>query len=30
MSLNNSSEIKKTQNIRIKNIYPEEKRKIGE
>ena len=30
MSLNNSSEIKKTQNIRIKDLCPEEKRKIGE
>ena len=30
MSLNNSSEIKKNQNIRIKDLCPEEKRKIGE
>ena len=30
MSLNNSSEIKKTQYIRIKDLCPEEKRKIGE
>jgi hypothetical protein len=30
MSINNSSEIKKDQNIRIKDLCPEEKRKIGE
>ena len=30
MSINNNSEIKKDQNIRIKDLCPEEKRKIGE
>ena len=30
MSLNNTTEIKKEQNIRIKDLCPEEKRKIGE
>ena len=30
MSLNTTTEIKKEQNIRIKDLCPEEKRKIGE